>query len=223
MKILPNNVAVIEGDTHHAVWCAQEGLVHDKWMANQIRLVLYRSRNKVCVDAGANIGTLTRAMVDARAEAVHAFEPNPDAVACLRHNCPTAIVHSVGLSDKPNVATLAKCNNAGARHVILTDRCETEGETAIELRALDSYNLKPGLIKLDIEGCEVAALRGAKETIAKNRPVIIAEVNAGALARQGHDSQDLFSFLGAYGYKWTIMQPGCAPDSPQYDILALPR
>jgi FkbM family methyltransferase len=223
MKILPNGVAVIEGDTHHAVWCAQEGLVHDKWMANQISLVLYRIRNKVCVDAGANIGTLTQAMINAGAEAVHAFEPNPDAVACLRHNCPTAIVHAVGLSDKPAQVALAQCDNAGARHVVKEPGVGNCCDTAIQLQTLDSFRLKPGLIKLDIEGCEVAALRGAKETIAKNRPVIIAEVNAGALARQGYDPQDLFSFLGAYGYKWTIMQPGCAPDSPQYDILALPR
>lgn len=219
MKILPNNVAVIEGDTHHAVWCETQGLVHDVWMAKQIREAIQTKGIRVCIDGGANIGTLTKPMLDTGAMVI-AFEPNPEAAACLRHNCPCATVHEIGLSYFGGQAALAPCDNAGARH--LTKTKEAEGATIVAVMPLDVYGYKAGLIKLDVEGHELEALRGAKETIARNRPVIIAEINQGALHRNNRTPQDVFAFLGAYGYKWKIMQPDCKPGDPQYDIIAYP-
>lgn len=232
MVILPNGVAVIAGDTHHAQWCATEGLVHDKWMAQQITQVILQRGVKLCVDGGANIGTLTKPMLEAGCLVV-AFEPNPEAAACLRHNCPSlgCAVHEVGLSDSSAQMVLLPCPNAGARHISRTAPISAmPGEVLLTqappnpvmVAPLDGYGLNPGLIKLDVEGFEVFALQGARKTIKRHRPAIIAEVNAAALGRNNHTPHCLFDEFRKMGYRYKIMQPDCHFGDPQYDVLALP-
>lgn len=226
MTILPNNVAVVAGDTHHAVWCAEQGLVHDQWMAKIIKEAI-RSKgfsSTICaVDVGANIGTLTMAMLESGCRVV-AFEPNPEAADCLEYNCQGADIHRVALGENQGQCRIFRKRNASASYVTGPDM--TVGDPVsdiIPVETLDSYNLKPGLLKIDAEGYEVRVLRGAKRTIATARPAIICEVSAEHLARYGYTPQDLFGFLGAYGYGWRILQPEARPGDPQYDIIALPK
>lgn len=221
MKILPNNVAVIEGDTHHAVWCATQGLVHDEWMA---RIVLDAMRfigANCAVDVGANIGTLTKVMLDRGCHTV-AFEPNSEAADCLAHNCPGATLHRVALGEAKGHCRVFRKPNASASYI----EPPTEGPPVsdmVPIETLDGYDLKPGLLKIDVEGYEVRVLRGGKRTVAQHRPVIICEVNIKHLARYNYTPQDLFGFLGAYGYQWRILQPDARPGDEQYDILAVPK
>lgn len=231
MEILPNGVAVIKNDTHHRVWVAQEGLVHDKFMSRIIRDAIRRHHVTVCVDAGANIGTLTKAMLDENC-AVVAFEPNPDAADCLAHNCPQAILVRQGLSDRAGLERLTKEQNAGASYLSKTPERTIKvdpAEALVPVTSLDEFYFSefttapmPELIKLDIEGSEFAALLGAKRVIEKSRPVIISEINHGALARNGHTALDVVSLLSRYGYRFDIIQPECDFQSPQYDIIATP-
>jgi len=54
---------------------------------------------------------------------------------------------------------------------------------------------KVDLIKMDIEGEEYNAIRGAKKTIAEFKPRIVAEIHSKKLR------EDILKFLGEYGYK----------------------
>jgi hypothetical protein len=56
------------------------------------------------------------------------------------------------------------------------------------------------LIKIDIEGNEMHALRGARKLIGRDRPAIIAELNATCLARDGAKPNDVIELLTASGY-----------------------
>ena len=61
------------------------------------------------------------------------------------------------------------------------------------------------LIKMDIEGSEYHALRGAAKTLTKHRPVVIIELNEGALRQCGSSSDDVIQLLGTFGYRgWLI-------------------
>lgn len=218
MTILQNGVAAIDGDTHHAVWCASEGLVHDKWMAAII--CDHIKPGDVVIEGGANIGTLTRAMLDAGAE-VLAFEPNPDAIECLEYNCSEAFSIELALADRASEIGFRKNKNAGASH------CSTNGELEVSTVTLDGALIGFGidapikLIKLDTEGYELKALKGAKETIHNHHPVLILEINKDALERAGDSENAIYDFLLVANYKWRILQPDCVRGDPQYDIEAI--
>lgn len=230
MKIIPGiNVAVIEGDTAHARWIEELGTIHhDPWFRDQI--LRHIKPGDVVVQGGANIGTLTRAMLDAGADII-VFEPNPEALNCLVHNCPEirwrGQVFNGALSDTLGKVRFIKDQNAGAsfcKSDASIDRHPVAKEGEVWCYVLDIPNTRePSLILLDIEGFEVRALRGAAQTIARCKPTIICEVNRGALVRAGTTDAELFALLESYGYSFTILQPDCRIGDPQYDILATPK
>lgn len=57
------------------------------------------------------------------------------------------------------------------------------------------------LIKMDIEGSELRALRGASATLRRFQPFISFEASPHAAARAGHSVDDLLSLLGDAGYQ----------------------
>lgn len=222
MTIHPNGVATIDGDQTHGVWCAAEGLVHDKWFAAQITKHVFPG--DVVVNAGANIGTLTKPLLDAGAE-VFAFEPNPAAVECLQHNCPSAIIMEAALSNESGWCRLNVDRlNAGASWI---EPSVSITQGTITCLALDDFQpikeQKVRLILADCEGYETRMLRGALLTIARCRPVIICEVNRGALSRAGSSDAELLGLIEEMGYSIRVMQPDCKIGDPQYDVEAMPK
>jgi FkbM family methyltransferase len=125
----------------------------------------------VAVDGGAHVGTWTREMERQFAE-VYAFEPQPENFECLVRNTegmPSVRCYPFGLGSESRAVALGTGRNSGCFHV-------AEGGSAIHamvhrlppLRALD-------LLKLDIEGYEYFALKGAEEQILRFKPVIVIE------------------------------------------------
>lgn len=63
----------------------------------------------------------------------------------------------------------------------------------VETRTLDSYELNNvRFIKMDVEGHEVAVLRGAAETIQRNHPLLIIEGD--------HGADDIVSLVESWNY-----------------------
>jgi FkbM family methyltransferase len=119
----------------------------------------------------------------------------------------------------------------------------TESETADTIRVptttLDQYaqdtNLKSlSLIKMDIEGAEVHALRGARQVLHEHRPIIAVEYNRIALRRAGsswEELDDLFDELGYDRYTFRgkfetfrLSDWDTLPDSrASFNVYAFPR
>lgn len=216
MKLLPNNIAVIEGDTHISKWVEDSGkLAHDDYSLSFILPNI--KEGDLVVDAGAFIGDHTIAYLDkvGVSGAVYAFEPNPKAFECLVHNCPRAVNMPYGLSDKRGEFVYSKSSNAGAGHL------GGAGIEKVSVIDLDSVNLKKlNFFKIDVEGYEIAALKGARKTIEAYRPMMWIECNNGALHRQGESVESLLSYLTdelKYGF-----EPHPEPNPFQYDILCRP-
>jgi len=217
MKILPNGIAVIEGDTHISKWVEQSGsLDHDQ---NTLPLLTrYIPKGGTVVDIGAFIGdhTLHYANCVGATGSVVALEPNPLAFECLAHNMAAhkqVTCLNVGASDSSHTIGIEADANAGATYA--------NEDGAIPCLPLDSLYLAAcHFIKMDCEGFEVRALHGSFHTIRMHKPVMLIEVNEGALKRQGKDPFDIFEILGECGYKYRNIYPSQAMEGDQYDIIA---
>ncbi|MND45949.1 hypothetical protein D3C80_368170 [compost metagenome] len=129
----------------------------------------------VAVDGGANVGSWTKKMAQ-YFSAVHSFEPNPDAFACLARNvddwgvAKIATAYAKGLSDQHEFVSIG--TKEGARTV--TGKIVGKGD--IECITIDSLGLAEcSFLKLDLEGYEHRALAGAADTIRRCKPWILVE------------------------------------------------
>lgn len=135
------------------------------------------SPESVVLDIGANIGVMTRIFA-ARAGHVHAFEPAPRAITLLEANTAdlaNVTLHPVALSNHSGTALFAE------REALDFSSLSDVG-IKVPMRTVDSLELKPDLIKIDVEGYEHRVLEGSTETM-KCSPVILFEA-FGETARQ---------------------------------------
>ena len=56
------------------------------------------------------------------------------------------------------------------------------------------------VIKIDVEGAELRALRGAAATLQRYRPILIFEVSETSLRNQGATPEEVVEFVRAQGY-----------------------
>lgn len=146
------------------------------------------------VDVGAHVGLLSRKLAE-RFAAVLAFEPHPETFACLQANTkafPRVKARQVALGARSGVCLVdpaAKANTGDRR--LLTDPeaalLEAPGQeppapddvirqSRVSLLTLDSLKLPAlGLLKIDVQGYELAVLKGGLETLRRCRPVCIVE------------------------------------------------
>ncbi|WP_156949924.1 FkbM family methyltransferase [Simplicispira psychrophila] len=111
---------------------------------------------------------------------VHCFEPNPDQAAMLQSNVAlnqltNVVVNKTGLWNRSGERMRLDGFDSFANAVAASD-----GE-GFSTEAMDDYaarqGIRVGLIQLDIEGAELAALQGAQQLLAKDRPAVVFEVH----------------------------------------------
>lgn len=136
-------------------------------------------RDEVFIDGGAYHGTVTETFVTQTQGAfrqIVAFEPDPGSRTKLEGRLQS------GLPDDPRVSVLG---------FALTDRegeapfhdglgyasqLANTGRMRVALRPLDALGLSPTFIKLHLEGAELAALKGARQTLLSHRPIVTATI-----------------------------------------------
>lgn len=164
------------------------------------------------IDVGANIGYI--AAIAARLVGpegrVHAFEPNPDCYARLTMNLaalPHAHSYRMAVSDFCGTLPLYLSENTeeDGWASLLKDHSVTRRTIDVAVTTIDVFAArfsvqKVHFIKLDVEGNEVHALRGAQHVIARDHPRIAAELNPHCLARDNAKPSDVLDFLTSFGY-----------------------
>lgn len=149
-------------------------------------LPMLAPRGLTAVDAGANKGVYLHHL-SRNFDHVVAFEPLPALASYLQRAAPrNARVHAVALSDHEGEAELSLpvgFNELGSIEpghassgAASQPACELEVHH-VRKAPLDSFGLKQvGLLKIDVEGHELAVLEGARRLIADWRPVVMVEV-----------------------------------------------
>jgi FkbM family methyltransferase len=142
------------------------------------------------IDVGANRGVFAYAF-SRIADRVEAFEPNPDCAAFAgRMLGARARVHALALGDASSRAVLVVpvSEEGEALHLggsLGRGACGHEATVhfEVEVRTLDSYRFEDvRVVKVDVEGSELAVLEGGRQTILRDRPALIVELLTGAHA-----------------------------------------
>ncbi|MEL6960510.1 MAG: FkbM family methyltransferase [Pseudomonadota bacterium] len=151
------------------------------------------------LDIGANIGnhTLYAALIWKAARVVP-IEPNPIAYNLLLHNISVNGVRDrvdlskvgVGLSDhdEGGFAMEKVTTNLGGARMLA-------GQGALTVHRGDALlaGLEPDMIKIDVEGMEMEALRGLEGLLRDRQPALLVEVH-------NRLSEDFFAWCDALGY-----------------------
>lgn len=165
------------------------------------------------VDAGANIGVFTvfsaRRIGNGR---LIAFEPVPALTEWLATNSTLNHLHNViiepcGLSDADGQLPIYEIDstNEGLSTLYPGSLNQTKA-TQVPVKKLDdvltSLSIdKLDFIKIDIEGGELPALRGAEASIRKFRPAVMVEINQSTYASAGYRPDDVYDFFAALTYQ----------------------
>jgi len=135
----------------------------------------------LALDVGANVGVWSAlgARVMQRGGTVFAMEPAPDAYEILCdgarvHEGPGAIV-PIHAAAGAAVGTLRFSLVDGP--TATTNRVGGAGSIEVPARTIDSLELAPEVIKMDVEGYELAVLRGAKQTLALRAATVLLDLH----------------------------------------------
>ena len=176
------------------------------------------SPGKVFVDAGANCGiyTLLASKIVGGAGRVISFEPSSRVFPVLRRNIvlndfKNVLAFPIALTDKPGGARLyyhsaVGCDSLGKDASFEPDAPSEE----IRTESLDNVLKQTAVgrvdvIKMDVQGAEELALRGANEIIASRRPIIIFEFFPEGAVSLGLSPNGAWNFLEGHGYEFFIV------------------
>lgn len=191
----------------------------------------------VFYDIGANIGffSFLAARRVGPAGMVLAFEPEPHNAAAIRSG---RARNDLGNVDVNEVA-VAAVNGVGGllvAHHIGGATLETCGAPPDLKRRItvDTITLDkaigengwrvPKLVKIDVEGAELAVLKGMEETLAQHRPRLLVEIDDATGSGLAAKTDALADRLASLGYVGQSL-PSAYPDIDWHvaHVLALPR
>lgn len=166
-------------------------------------------KNDIVFDIGANVGLYVDKFLAANCQVV-AFEPDPTTFDYLRSkyesNEYVDLVNSA-ISNKTGEVYFASINDLG-----VTNGIAESGEISVQCSTLDDYslhsNIKPNVLKIDVEGFEIEVLRGAEETL-KSVRLIGIEIHYSILKKRGINLplRDIENILLSYGFKLEKTDP----------------
>ncbi len=217
----------------------------------------YLDTSRIFIDAGANIGIHSVTAADFFRQTpgadtgpmVYAFEPNPRIYSRLQSNIhlnglepfvsaqPLAVADreesiSFYLSDEDN-STSSSLAFLGPAHFQRGDMVTVQAVSLSGFLAKQATRHRVGLIKLDIEGAELLALRGARAMLSEDRPTLIVEIYPAMMQAFRYTFSDLAEFLHSLDYDISRIQTGGAllpltggqwpEDIPHGDVVCVPR
>jgi len=166
-------------------------------------------QGKVFFDIGANVGNYTLTLAkDARK--IFSFEASPSNARILE-----GFINRAQLSNIELINMAVKDKSGDTISIFISP--DTTGnysqfldyghgsETILSV-ALDDFIVqrdigKVDVIKIDIEGGEFDAIRGAEKLINRDHPLLLVEFNSIIADHAGWKLQDLYDYIVSFGYK----------------------
>lgn len=183
------------------------------------------SQDSVFLDIGANLGVFTLfAAKRTPLGQVWAFEPVTAVFNKLSANVQLnkfSRVHLIksALSDTEqqrdiHIPTLPFKDGSFNEGISSFFRNLDQGrQESVRVTTLDRFVEQEGLqridiMKIDVEGSELSALCGAKQTLSRFHPKIIVEINAETSSMAGYESREILNYLQQFGYTFQSIRHG---------------
>lgn len=174
----------------------------------------FADKSKTFIDGGAHMGVYSVLLADSFKE-VHAFEAQHRTYLQLCGNLflnekENVRPYNVAITSPPKanqITTLSIVSEDGGGSTICSPHAPVLSTEKVATKTIDSYHIENvGLIKLDIEGNELCALEGARNTIERsNKPPIIFEANNDAWFAD--QKKELFNYLNKIEYDIIEIRP----------------
>lgn len=195
------------------------GHYHERYEARLIELLL--DAGEVFWDIGANIGyfSLVAAAALKNSGQVVAFEPGKKAYERLRENVSlnpfnNILTYQVAVTDTEGEAVLYLTDDFAdsSANLYHAGTAQTRQEVCPTV-SLDKFQPDQGLpspnfLKIDVEGAELAVLRGAARIIAHGLPLFLMEMEEKNLAAAGTSRAEIQKLLAASGYRAAFLHKG---------------
>jgi len=200
------------------------GCLHNSWEASEteyFQSVL--NFGDTVLDIGANIGwfTLVAAKKIGNQGTIHSFEPRPATLSALKRtisdnrlqSCVTVWPHA--LSDEASLVDLFWAPNTdnpgGSTFGDASYRAAGFESAQVVAVRLDDLlpDIAPDVVKIDVEGAEPKALKGAVQALARKHPPILSELHATQLKIvSGITPEEYIAWFGTLGYACYHLQDG---------------
>ena len=186
---------------------------------NEMGFVLHvLNEGDVFVDVGANIGSYTILAGGAIGAEVIAIEPIPDTFKHLKENINlnqlTGCVkpYCIGVSDKPGTLMFTSYLDT-VNHVVSS--YEHGDLISIPVTTLDDLlqGTSPTIIKIDVEGHEVAVLEGSRKTLSNPSVIAILLETNGSGGRYGINDSSIFNIMNENNFE------ACGYDALKRQVL----
>lgn len=194
------------------------GIIRGKYETHELDFVRRTVKpGQTVLDIGANIGffTIIMASLIGPTGRVYAFEPMEAHANLLARSiaendfADRVVVERAALSDKSGSGQLIRASetiNAGGAYLNQQENELPAGHQSDEVKliTLDTYPIQRPVhfIKIDIEGAELLALRGARDLLKEDRPVILSEVHPAQLRKvSGCSAKDFVSEIEGLNYR----------------------
>ena len=217
-------------------WSFSEGSYYEKNVEYWLVRLASNMENCIFYDIGANLGYYA-VLLAPWTRKTFAFEPSPRTTGILRTNVnrnklsERIEILALGISDYDGFGDLHLYTSIGNNS--LHERKIPDGHAlrhvgieTVPIASLDSARATnkleaPDLIKIDIEGGELSALRGAEQTLRDCSPIVLFEYSETTARDAGYKRRALLDFLEPLGYQFFGLSSD--PGDPSLKVLGPPN
>lgn len=181
---------------------------YDRELPRIARVLREHGSSFSMIDIGANVGDTAALLTDEVPDArLLCIEGSARYAALLRAN-----VERLGLNVE---CVQAYCGDGVVSTPMSSDddrgtgrlRRTLEASQGVNMRTLDEIVAehpgfeRPDLLKVDTDGFDVKVLRGARQLLTRNRPVVFFEFAEALIRDAGDDPMTIFPMLAQFGYE----------------------
>jgi FkbM family methyltransferase len=181
--------------------------------------------NQVVYDIGGYHGLLSL-FFSRTAKLVITYEPNPSSAVRIRENIAlnnirNVTLRDVALSDAPGTLALffvpfmaGTASGDAAISRQMRERSSSVASVTVPVSTLDAEIAAgqpvPDFVKIDVEGMELAVLRGMRRVLETRRPALYIEMHGSTVEEKNRKTMEIVKFVTRLGYHVQHVESGGA-------------